>query len=354
MRRCTISPRERGFTLLTTGVCLVAMVAMLGLAVDVGRLYIVRNEIQAYADAAALSAALELDGAAGGIARAVDRVTSSGNRWNMGTQSFTGTEPDFSTDAAGPWEAGPNPATSYRFARVRATATLPLHFMPVVSSSRSQIVTVTAVAGQVPKPAFGEGLMPFSPFPHDAADPDFGYIPGRHYTLRWGSNPKTGPNVCEGDNEEQWVAKAEEGSASERGYIEETSSAIIRAAIEQNYQTRPLAIGDTVAMTGGNKQTQRDSLITRVGQDTDPTSATFVAYEAADEGNGRRLVAVPINTWYPDYRIVGFAAFFLLPASEYPQGGNRSFCAEFVGPWVEGSRRRGAGGTGAYAVRLVQ
>jgi uncharacterized membrane protein len=37
-------PRERGFVLVTVGVCLVAMMAMLGLAVDIGRMYIVRNE----------------------------------------------------------------------------------------------------------------------------------------------------------------------------------------------------------------------------------------------------------------------------------------------------------------------
>jgi Flp pilus assembly protein TadG len=346
--------RQKGFTLLTTGVCLVALIGMLGLAADVGRLYIVRNEIQAYVDATALTAALELDGTAAGITRAASSVASSTNRWNMGTLPFAGTQTDFSASATGPWEANPIPAAGYRFVRIRATATLPLHFMPVVASSNSSTVNATAVAGQVQKTNFGEGLLPFSPFPHNAADPNFGYTVGEVYTLRWGSNPKTGPNVCPGDNQQQWVDKAEEGAASERGYIEETGSSVIRAAIEQNYQTRPLDIGDTVEMTGGNKQTQRDSLITRVLQDTDPTSATYAQYESGGAGNGRRLVVAPINTWYPDYRIVGFAAFFLLRPSEYPQGGNKSFCAEYVGPFVQGSRHQGAGGAGAYVVRLVQ
>lgn len=330
------------------------MIGVLGLAVDIGRLYIARNEMQAYVDAASLSAALELDGTAAGISRATSIVAASTNKWNLGTQSFSGTQVDFSTAAAGPWETSPISAAGGTYVRVRATGALPLHFMPVVASATSSTVNVTAVAGQVLKTDFTEGLLPFSPFPHSGTDPDFGYTVGGVYTLRWGSNPKVGPNSCPGDNEQQWVDKAEEGSASERGYIEETSSSVIRAAIEQNYQTGLLDIGDTVAMTGGNKQTQRDSLIARVSQDTDPVSRTYAEYEAAGTGNGRRLVAVPINSWYPDYRIVGFAAFFLQEPAEYPAGGIKSFCAEYVGPFVQGSRHKGGGGAGAYVVRLVQ
>ena len=111
---------------------------------------------------------------------------------------------------------------------------------------------------------------------------------------------------------------------------------------------------NTVTMTGGNKQTQRDSLINRVNQDTDNTSATFAEYQASDTGNGRRLVGVPITTWFPEYRVIGFAAFFRLLPSEYPQSGNKSFCAEYVGPYVQGSWHPGAGGPGAYVVRLVR
>ena len=354
MRADDVASPRRGFTLLATGVCLVAMIGGLGLAADLGRLYIVRNELQAYLDGAALDAALELDGSTAGITRASAVVAASTNRWNMGTLPFAGTVTDFSAAASGPWESSPSPADGYRYVRVQASATLSLYFLPVVVARRTATVNAKAIAGQVLKTNYPEGLLPFSPFPHDEADPNFGYTVGRRYTLRWGPNPNPGPNVCEGDNEQVWIDKAEDGNASERGYIEETSSAVIRAAIEQNYQTRPLAVGDTVDMTGGNKQTQRDSLIARVNQDTDNTSATFAEYEAADAGNGRRLVAVPINTWHPEYRVIGFAAFFLLLPSEYPHGGNKSFCAEFVGTFVQGSRRKGSGGTGAYVVRLVE
>lgn len=347
-------PGERGYTLLATGACVVAMVGMVGLAVDIGRMYIVRNEIQAYVDAAALAATLQLDGTTAGITRAKGAVAASTNRWHLGTTAFTGTQVDFSTTATGEWETGPATAPGYRYVRVRASATLNLYLIPAVTSARTATINATAIAGQEQKTSFSEGLLPFSPFPHDETSASFGYVVGKQYTLRWGPNPTLGPFVCGGDNEETWVTKAGQGNASERGYIEATSSAVIRDAIENDYQSTVLSLGDTVTMTGGNKQTQRDSLIARVNQDTDTTSATYAEYVAGDTGNGRRLIAVPINTWYPDYKIVGFAAFFLLPETEYPNGASKSFCAEYVGPYVQGSRHQGAGGTGAYVVRLVE
>jgi hypothetical protein len=113
-------------------------------------------------------------------------------------------------------------------------------------------------------------------------------------------------------------------------------------------------IGDSLTMTGGAKQTQRDSLINRVLQDTDTTSTTFAAYMAANQGNFRRLIAAPVNEGYPDNILQGFGAFLLLVPSDYPQGGNEAFCAEYVGPYVRGAKNKGAGTPGAYAVALVQ
>ena len=44
---------ERGFTLMVAGACAVVIVGVLGLAVDLGRILIVRNEAQVVADSAA-------------------------------------------------------------------------------------------------------------------------------------------------------------------------------------------------------------------------------------------------------------------------------------------------------------
>jgi hypothetical protein len=231
---------------------------------------------------------------------------------------------------------------------------LPLIFLPAVGSPSASPVNSTAVAGQVLKTSFTEGVLPFSPFAHNNGQPDFGFTPGVQYTLRWPANPMVGLNVCPGDDAPQWVALGTAGGADERGYIEETSSDVIRAAIEQDYLTAMVAVGESVEMTGGNKQAQRDSLVNRINQDTDSASATYAEYVASGTGNGRRLVAVPVNAGHPDNIVLGFALFLLLTPGEYDHSGNRPFCAEFVGPYVRGSRHRGGGEPGAYVVRLVQ
>jgi len=344
---------QRGFVLITAGVWAAAMLGMLGLAVDVGRLYIVKSELQTFADSAALAAALELDGSAEGLERARNAVATNANRWNFATAVINGAQTEFSTSPTGPWQSNPIPATSHRFARVSVSASVRLLFLPVVGAGSSGTVRAVAAAGQVNKTSFSEGTFPFSPFAHDASDANFGFVPGYHYTLRWAANPKLNVNVCPGDNAPEWIAKGEDGSSSERGYIEETSSAVIRAAIIADYQTKPLSIGLALTMTGGAKQTQREALQERVRQDSDSVSATYAEYAAGRRGNGRRLVLVPINDGPPNNILVGFALFFLLREEEYVKGGNHPFCAEYVGPYVQGSRTKGAGQAGAYVVRLV-
>ena len=86
--------REAGFTLVATGACLMVLLGMLGLAVDLGRLYIAKNEAQAFADAGALAAVKQLNGKSAGITAAKDAVTTlrTRNRWNMGTTAFTSSD----------------------------------------------------------------------------------------------------------------------------------------------------------------------------------------------------------------------------------------------------------------------
>ena len=46
---------ERGFSLMLMAVCLVVMLGALGLAIDLGRMFIYKNELQTFADASALA-----------------------------------------------------------------------------------------------------------------------------------------------------------------------------------------------------------------------------------------------------------------------------------------------------------
>src|SRR5678816_2947948 len=79
---------KEGFVLITTGVCIVSLLGMLGLAMDLGRVYIAKTETQSFADTAALAGAFALDGLTFDPARnAVSGNTK--NQWNMGTTKFT-------------------------------------------------------------------------------------------------------------------------------------------------------------------------------------------------------------------------------------------------------------------------
>jgi uncharacterized membrane protein len=53
--------RQRGITLVTIAIALVAVVAVAGLAIDIGHVVVNKSRLQATVDAAALSAAKVLD-----------------------------------------------------------------------------------------------------------------------------------------------------------------------------------------------------------------------------------------------------------------------------------------------------
>jgi hypothetical protein len=263
-------------------------------------------------------------------------------------------------------------ARGYRYAQVTAYGNLATYFLPAAVSKTQAAPTQMPLAflmvarpavkvradsgaGQEAKDTFREGLFPFSPYAHDVnASPHFGLTIGTQYTMRWASSPRANQNVCPGDNVSSIIDLAQAGGGDERGFIESTSSDLIRATIEQDFQTVTRTIGESVTMTGGTKQTQHTSLIIRINQDVDRTSMTFAQYSSRAQGNGRRIVAMPVNTGYPNYTIVQIGAFLLLPESEYANGGNKPFCAEYVGAWVQGSTRRGAADAGAYAVKLIR
>jgi hypothetical protein len=354
---------------LTTALSVFAIMGMTGLAVDLGRMYVAKNETQSFVDSAAISAALELNGTLAGFDSARQEVDSSANRWNFGTRSFVDPVVEFSVDSAGPWESNPGSAVGYRFARVTSGVDVPLSFIQVIAEGETREVNAQAVAGQLLKTSFREGLFPFSPFAHPDtiaeldADPVSGLVPGNIYTLRWSptakvSNPNT---MCSGDTYEEMIDIAKAGGGEERGYIEDTSADILREAIVFDRQTVFREVGDSVWMSGGAKQTQKDALVERVRQDTEAgrSAQTFNEYfnHGNPVGNGRRLVAAPINVGEPGgYEIVQIGAFYLLNEEVYlaNAGGNKPFCAEYVGAYVQGSSSPGAGGSGYYVVRLVQ
>lgn len=128
---------RKGFSLLLAGCCLTVMIGMFGLTVDLGRIYVVKSEIQAFADAAAMAAALRLDGTANGVtsAQTIGTTGPGNNRWNFNSQNVPANDVSvtFGTTKDGPWLAANSIGNSagYRFVRVNVTAALPVYFVRI-------------------------------------------------------------------------------------------------------------------------------------------------------------------------------------------------------------------------------
>src|SRR5260370_40196090 len=136
--------RERGFVLITMGVAAVALFGALGMAVDLCRMFITKNETQSFCDAGALAAVMKLDGTTTGITNAKNAVTNLGNKWNMDSTTVASPDIKFATSSSGPWVADPNPAIGYTYTQVTATVSLPLYFIGVVVGNTTHSVTSLA------------------------------------------------------------------------------------------------------------------------------------------------------------------------------------------------------------------
>ena len=142
--------RKRGFVLIAMSVSMVLMLAFLGLAFDIGRIYIARNEAQVFTDAAAMTAATKLDGSAEGLDTARAAVDRLPHRWNLGTQKFTGVVVEFSSDGEN-WAPAPEEASRVQFARVTAPANdIDIMFLRAVGGPDSFTVPARSVAAGDP------------------------------------------------------------------------------------------------------------------------------------------------------------------------------------------------------------
>jgi hypothetical protein len=119
--------------------------------------------------------------------------------------------------------------------------------------------------------------------------------------------------------------------------------------------TDPVAVGASVPMDNGAKDTEMTAIADRVLEDADTSSTTYAHYIANGTGNGERVVLVPVNGGAPNYTNLGFAGFFLLDSGSYSGlHGNDSACAEYIGAWVKGVVMPQGGGSGAYDLKLYQ
>ena len=360
-----------------------ALLGVVGLAIDLGRIFTIKTETQAYTDAAALAAAIELDGTASGITAAQAAVTSANNTWNFNTTAIPAPTVEFAQSLAGPWSASPGSAAGYTFARVAASVSAPLAFMPVVMPAESRKFTQTiasrSVAAQIDIDTFPKGLAPYTAVSTNTMGPDFGLTAGAHYSMQWpqfngtrqGCDAVTpekcfNADPCEGDSDASLWAVASNWASANNGYWGFQSNQEIKLSVLDGLQTQPISVGTNISpiLSNGNKAAQADVLDLRVQGDADNASNVVSTYLASSAHNGRRLMVMPIvNPASPTSSTVsGFGEFLLLSngsSSNYYKhetNGNDPFCAIYVGPYVLGGTGPGGAtnGTGAYRVKLVE
>src|SRR5580698_9583890 len=141
---------RRGFVLIAMSITMLLLLAVMGLAFDVGRIYIARNEAQVFTDAAAMAAASKIDGTKEGLERARDIVAHVPMRWNLGTQEFRGVIVEFSADGS-KWETEPRNAAAVTMARVTAPDnSVEITFLRAVGGPNNFVVPAHAAASANP------------------------------------------------------------------------------------------------------------------------------------------------------------------------------------------------------------
>lgn len=352
-------PRERGYSLFITAVSATVMLSMLGITTDLGRMYVVKTEIQAFSDSSAIAAAYELNGTNAGLAAARSAGTSGPragttlNRWNFGTQTVHAVQVKFATASNGPYMENPASGVGQRFVEVTASAAVPMYFLAILPGiGGNQTVSAGARAGQALTNTLGEGGAPFSPDAHDVNDPNFGFTIGQMQTIKWAppGQRKHNSGRCPGD----YLPFQPGGGSSDRGYIDvgqgNGNSSLHDAIVNNSYDlANPLTMGSYIDTVPGNKHVG-PAVDERFNQDTDTTSGSYATYN----GNGRRLLICPVNDGGDSGRVIGFGVFLL--HSDSCGGNNDPCCAEYVGnAAVLGSKGKGGGvQRGLYVVQLVR
>jgi len=185
------------------------MFGMMGFAIDLGRLYLIRGELTQAAQTMAIAAASKLNGTEQGLADAtaasqatLDDSTGHGSKYNFGSLLIgqsTGmlnslvSDPIYFATAAGAIGAdssssdtGGADGTTAKYVRINLTADAPLVFWGLLTLGQSRItpIAATAVAGVSAPLCTACGIEPYAIAALSADDTvDFGFSTGVVYTF---------------------------------------------------------------------------------------------------------------------------------------------------------------------------
>jgi Flp pilus assembly protein TadG len=188
---------------------------MMGFAVDLGRLYLIRGELNQAANAMAIAAAQNLNGTEGALENAalaanltVDQTLNDGNEYNFGSLVIGTTTGILTSTIAAPLfysdmtDANDSTSTNYadgttaRYAQINIQADAPLLFWSLLSLGQAQKTTVAAfaVAGISAPLCTVCSMEDFAVADLSAgADPvDFGFVFNTKYTFYFDCTGNTG------------------------------------------------------------------------------------------------------------------------------------------------------------------
>jgi Flp pilus assembly protein TadG len=352
-RRWFNAKTRRGYVMLMFSLSLVLLLGVCGLAIDIGRMYATKSELQSFADVAALNAVAKLAQAPGDFTAASAAAAQTPKKWNFGTTTITDVVTTFGITATDNFTATPpalgNQPSDYRFALVTAHVDVPMYLMGAAIGRSSAAIRARAMSGEILTTSLAGGEFPFSPYsrknasPDDSTDP-FGFKVGNSYTLRW--EPPGDKSTCGTD-------EGNVGSnGSFRGYCCTGGSSVpsIRDVLAGG-GTEPISVGDPFGPLETPGQKDSIDITNFINFDTDTVSADYTVYHnnTTNPGNGKRIVTVPVNN--NEQTVVGFAAFFLYPANQY---GNKNYCGQYIGSVVQGVPWLPPGsGFGVYHMKLI-
>ena len=400
----TFRHKQRGAVMILVVIGMVAMLGLVGLALDGGHMMLNKTRLQNAVDAAALSAAKELDLAGDTLLARNAAISAFGANGTAAGNSELGKAYDegvidleiqFSA-TLNPFVPGTAPA---EYVRVRArNFRLPVWFATVVGTTE-KVVAATAVAGPSPTINTACNIAPMMVCGDPNAGPPFwGYTPGEPDVLKTStSGSEVGPGNFQlirlGDNTggadiRLALAGNYDGCASKDGTVE-TEPGNTVGPVVQGINTR---FGVYEGPMAGKESTYPPDVIT--AQPSPPlsydsaadtiyqgplaiTAADDLSYEYEDYGNAieqksfdiapptghyqRREVAIPIGDCSTttngagDVPVLGFGCFFLL--QEAQQKGNES---HVFGQFVENCNAGGVPGPapgdapGLYIIQLYK
>jgi len=318
---------ERGSLTIMAAIFALLLLLMVGMTIDVSRIYLVRQELQRAADAAALTGARELNGGSGGIDEAVRQATTiiANDQGLRGKTAVTITiefAANLNDDPYMSAAAAKGVASTIKYVKVttNSVTTSILFASDALGVSRTE--TKQAVAGKSVELA---GICDFYPAAVGLTNPN--PTPGTIMTLKFAQGSGNTATINDmdyivldvpcisgnGDTETAILSAGEPCACS-------TLGANIHMTPSSNFGNGGAAAGDGMNTRFGVYANGYGSSLNATSYPSDTVVTEGITYNqyisSNPEGNSRRVVIAPIIApgSYPsdtDGRILAWGKFFL-------------------------------------------